>query len=219
MKNQLWGRALFIATACMSSSAHAQDESSSQDYRETRDPRPLMQIGRPFYVSPMLSYTFADSARQTDDGLGGTLAIGTRVYEFLAVEAAANYVELDGKSEFDGSTAKITSYGANALFFPLKVVFPKAYVLFGLHYADSQDQPVGSGATAQLASFHGGAFDQGVGLLQPFNLFGFPAAARLQAVYRIDFHERQDSNYGNQHLDEVIVSAGIAVSLFDGGSR
>jgi len=191
---------------------------AQESYEAPAEHRAIMQMGRPFYVSPMVNYTFADKARNVDDAVGGTLAIGTRLFEFLAIEAQAGYAQHDNQRT-DG-TADILSYGANLLFFPLKTTLANFYFSLGVQYLDVSDQNVGentggfNGTTATRVDYEGVSFEPGLGLMQPFSLFGLPAAARLQAVYRIDGHEDLDQTYGTEFREDVVLSAGLAVSLF-----
>ena len=71
---------------------------------------------RTWYVSPTASYVLADDDRGTDDGWGGTIAIGKKVTNALTLELMASYtimdpatshwhLELTGTGTHDGYTA------------------------------------------------------------------------------------------------------------------
>ncbi|WP_428313341.1 OmpA family protein [Hydrocarboniphaga sp.] len=210
--------ALLAALAALSvgsiEQAQAQDNAAGED-------RAIMRMGRPLYVSPMATYTLADGSRKVDDGVGGSLAVGTRVFNFLAIEASGDYASLDNKDS--GGSADISGYGVNALLFPLKSAPINLYLLFGLQYSETKGEnfttPTGGGLLGNAPvttreDIDGLAFSSGVGLMQPFSVFGLEAAARIQAVYRIDSHERLDSNYGEQYFDDFVFSAGLAFALF-----
>jgi len=47
------------------------------------------------YVLPMFSYVLADDARDADDGIGGTLAIGKPVSSHLEIELRGSYLQYD----------------------------------------------------------------------------------------------------------------------------
>jgi outer membrane protein OmpA-like peptidoglycan-associated protein/plastocyanin len=48
-----------------------------------------------FYIAPMFSYVMADDARETDDGYGGLLAIGKRIFPRLDLEARVQYLKYE----------------------------------------------------------------------------------------------------------------------------
>ena len=48
-----------------------------------------------FYIAPMFSYVMADDARDTDDGYGGLLAIGKKVFPQLDLEARVQYLKYE----------------------------------------------------------------------------------------------------------------------------
>jgi len=54
-----------------------------------------------FYVSPMATYTLADSDRGTKNGLGGTVAIGKQFQQRFAFELAAHYASF--KADANGA--------------------------------------------------------------------------------------------------------------------
>lgn len=51
-----------------------------------------------YYIQPMASYVLADDARNTDDGIGATLAIGKRITPMFELELRGNYLKYDAKS-------------------------------------------------------------------------------------------------------------------------
>jgi OOP family OmpA-OmpF porin len=84
-----------------------------------------------FYLAPMGSYVIADDDRHSDDGVGGTLAVGTRLSPFLEVELRGTYLKYDldpveppsplcgvlNNCPGDGSGSKITDGGVGVNYF------------------------------------------------------------------------------------------------------
>jgi len=48
-----------------------------------------------FYIAPMFSYVMADDKRETDDGYGGLLAIGKKIFPRLDLEARVQYLKYE----------------------------------------------------------------------------------------------------------------------------
>lgn len=48
-----------------------------------------------FYIAPMFSYVMADDKRDTDDGYGGLLAIGKKIFPQLDLEARVQYLKYE----------------------------------------------------------------------------------------------------------------------------
>lgn len=65
-----------------------------------------------YYVLPMASYVFADDERHTDDGLGGALAIGRRMTDYVAIELSASYLDY-GSVEPENGGPLCNLLGAN----------------------------------------------------------------------------------------------------------
>lgn len=196
-----------VALALLSGAAQAQEEDVSVDHA-------LNTIGRPFYISPMASYTKTDSDRHTDDGFGPTLAIGARIYDFLALEASASYLKVDNQGDFVSQETKLESYGVNALMFPLRSTLNNLYLLLGAHYSQNHDQQrTAADGAAVLDDSTGWILNEGIGYLQPLSVFGFPFALRLEALYRHDQHSRDDTGSGKLTYGDMVFSAGIAFSL------
>jgi outer membrane protein OmpA-like peptidoglycan-associated protein/plastocyanin len=56
---------------------------------------PADEIDDRVYITPMFSYVLADDARDSDDGLGATLAIGKPVSPHLEIELRGSYLQYD----------------------------------------------------------------------------------------------------------------------------
>ena len=73
---------------------------------------------RRVYIAPMGSYTLADDARGTDNGYGGTVAVGKRLTRGLELELLGNFTQFDTKkSEFSTpqpSSMRVWGGGAGA---------------------------------------------------------------------------------------------------------
>lgn len=74
-----------IATFGSSSAARAQDDNR-------------------FYIAPMFTFISADNDRHSDDGMGGTLALGTRLSSGAEIELRGTFLDYkkDGESELIG---------------------------------------------------------------------------------------------------------------------
>lgn len=137
--------------------------------------------GRPYYVSPMFSYTLADKARGTKNGFGGIISIGKRMTDGLNLELSALYSQLDSK--VGGSAAKLNGVGVTAMVFPLSTL-PNAYGLLNVSYGTAEDHP------GPVPNYHTTIFDSGIGYLYPItNRF----LLRAEARYRMDGHGREQA--------------------------
>lgn len=102
--------------------------------------------GRLVYVAPMATFTLDDHDRATRNGYGASLAVGTRLFSWLAVEGYGAYTGYTDDSKLTGdASTKALSVGANLLAFPLSGNFKNAYVLAGAGYHDVKDQPSATG--------------------------------------------------------------------------
>lgn len=145
---------------------------------------PALQ-GRPYYVSPMFSYTLADKARGTEDGFGGIMSIGKRMTDGLNLEVSALYTRMKSKysNTVQGDSAKLSGVGVTAMIFPLSSL-PNAYGLLNVSYGTAEDHP------GPIPNYHSTIFDSGIGYLYPIT----PRfLLRAEARYRMDNHGRENA--------------------------
>lgn len=141
--------------------------------------------GRPYYVSPMFSYTLADKARGTENGMGGIIAVGKRMTEGLNLEVSALYTRMKSKftGTVQGDNAKLSGVGVTAMVFPLSSL-PNAYGLLNVSYATTEAHP------GPIPNYHSTIFDSGIGYLYPIT----PRfLLRAEARYRMDSHGRENA--------------------------
>ncbi|MES0875017.1 OmpA family protein [Sinimarinibacterium thermocellulolyticum] len=179
-------------------------------------PRRIENMGRPVYVAPLLSFTVDDSARRTKVGYGGTLALGTRLLSFAAVEALAYYTKFNDEDDiFVGARTEATGYGGNLLLFPLPGAMRDVFLLAGAAYNDVRNHPLTVDGVVGLADYDSTVYDLGLGYLGAFDLFGNPAALRVEAKYRLDDHGEPDLGDGSDdRFGDVVLSAGFMFPLF-----
>ncbi len=204
-------RATFIAaTAAMLATGAAGAQS------DDATPRRIENMGRPVYVAPMISFTVDDSARRTKVGYGGTLALGTRVLSFAAVEAMAYYTKFNDENDiYVGARTEATGYGGNLLLFPLPGAMRDVFLLAGAAYNDVRQHPYTAGGAVGLADYDSTVYDLGLGYLGAFDLFGNPAALRFEARYRLDDHGEEGLGDGSDdQFGDVVLSAGFMFPLF-----
>jgi OmpA-OmpF porin, OOP family len=187
--------------------AHAQSDTPA---------RVIENMGRPVYVAPMISFTVDDSARKTKVGYGGTLALGTRLFSFAAIEAQAYYTKFNDEGEvFEGARTEATGYGGNLLLFPLPGALRNLFLLAGASYNDVRKHPFTTGNTVGLADYDSTVYDAGLGYLANFALFGNPAALRIEARYRLDEHDEPGLGDGSEDkFADGVISAGVMFPLF-----
>jgi OOP family OmpA-OmpF porin len=178
--------------------------------------RRIEAIGRPVYVAPMISFTIDDSARRTKVGYGGTLALGTRVTSFAAIEAMAYYTKFNDDNDlFVGARTEATGYGGNLLLFPLSGSLRDLFLIAGAAYNDVRKHPVTVGGSVSLADYDSTVYDLGLGYLGAFDLFGNPASLRFEAKYRVDDHGQENLGDGSDdQFGDVVLSAGFMFPLF-----
>jgi OmpA-OmpF porin, OOP family len=179
-------------------------------------PRLIETMGRPIYLAPMISFTIDDSARDTKVGYGGTLALGTRVTSFLAVEAQAYYTRFNDEGDvFRNANTHVNGYGANLLLFPLSGGWRNSFLLLGSSYNEARNHPATVGANRTLRDYESVVYDVGLGQLSQFTLFGNPAAGRVEARYRLDQHDEAGLGDGSDdQFGDVVLSVGLMMPLF-----
>lgn len=165
-------------------------------------------IGNRFYVAPMVSYLFGDKDRRSDDGLGGVVAIGRQFNPLFSLEASGTYHGLNTDS--DHGKTDIWSGGVSALIFPLEDVLPSLFTSFGVHRGFVNTQP-GVDSFRKYRTVFASA---GVGhLFGPFDVLN-QGSIRAEAVYRMDFHDKNDlGNGGDSRFDDVLLSVGVMIPV------
>ncbi|HUP92501.1 MAG TPA: OmpA family protein [Solimonas sp.] len=153
---------------------------------ESESAKPSAIAGRPWYISPMFTYTLADEDRGTDDGIGGTLSVGKKVTDGMMLELTGFYSQYGGgdSSATAGSEptdAKLTGAGLNALVFPMSSL-PDAFAVVGLAVGAMKDHP------GPIRNYKTTVFDVGVGYLFPIST---RFLIRAEARYRMDAHARE----------------------------
>lgn len=175
----------------------AQDEPEPPPPAETASAK----LGERFYLSPLGSYTLTEKARSTDDGIGGSVAIGKQLNTYFSVELSAQ------RSEFD--PASLSGLGLNTLFFPARASF---YGLVGAAYGKVKDQP------GNVANYDAALLQLGAGwLFKPFNLLGQDFFVRSEAVYRLDAHNDRrtgpSTGNGRKAFNDVVFGLGLVLPL------
>jgi len=203
------GFGLAAAVVVLSTSAAAQVDTSD----------------RRFYISPMFTYTLADQARGTDDGLGGTIAVGKRLTKGLDLEVLGFYSQYDTKQdEFSSlgpqpNSARLYGggLGANILLFPSSASF-----LNGLYLHADVMRGQGLNQPGKIRDYSSTIFDAGFGYDLPLNitlggLFAPGMALRLEALYRNDGHGRGEIgtnfNGDQKYFTEAAFNVGLRIPL------
>lgn len=179
-------------------------------------PSALEEMGRPLYIAPMASFIIDDSDRATKNGYGASLALGTRVLPWLAVEGYAAYARFnDADDQFEGVNTNGNAYGANALVFPFSGGLKNLFGLVGAAYNDVRRHPFTVGGNTTFADYDSEIYEAGVGYLASFRLFGNPAAMRIETKYRYDDHGIDTLGAGGtDDFGDVVISTGLMVPLF-----
>lgn len=205
-------KSLMAATvALISFAAAAQDDGTGQ---ESIDSAPVASAdtvwtnmdGR-FFMSPMLNYTFVDSGRNVDAGLGGSLAVG-KAFGYFGYELAAQYSRLDHES--GEGAAEINSLSVNVLLFPSKK--QPGYVLIGAGYGDVKDHPGGVDDYNPVMLNLGGGY-----LWQPLKQWLPSLLLRTEAVYRLDAHGNDRTGEtvrnGRKAFNDVLLNLGLTIPV------
>jgi len=154
------------------------------------------QLPRQFYVSAAGTYVLRDQARQTNNGYGGTLALGWQFDPQFALELGGQYNRL--------SPATLDGLIANILFYPTGKGF---YALGGGGYGRVRDQPT-------LLDYNARLFNVGVGYRWgPFKILGRDALIRTEALYRIDRHAGAISSQGDPVITSTFSDAVFNIGL------
>jgi OOP family OmpA-OmpF porin len=151
--------------------------SSSDDSGDVAD-APSSIPGRPWYVSPMFTYTHMDKSRGLKDGLGGTVSVGKKVTDGMTLEFTGVYSRAKPDADTNGSQATLAGAGISAMVFPLNSV-PDLFTIVSLMRGKTKDHP------GPVPDFHETLFDIGLGYLFPIS---DNFLLRAEAKYRMDQH-------------------------------
>ena len=208
---------LGLAIALLSFAATAQDEAALSE-ADAAEPAPppapegnaWTALENRWYVTPSLSWVFADPGRQTDDGQAFALAIGRRFGESFTLEGFAQYSRFDHEEGSD--TAELIGLGVNSLFFPTKKV--PAYLLLGAGYGDVSSHPGGEESYGTLLLNVGGGY-----WWKPFDLLFKGVSLRTEAVYRLDAHNDSrtgaDVDNGRKDFGDLLLTVGLNIPVGD----
>ena len=179
--------------------------SAAAEIAPTTEHNAFAALGTRAYLSPMSSYTFADSGRQTESGFGVSLSFGRLIGDRLLGEISGQYQVY--RRESDDRSMKMSKLTANGLFFPTANA---GYALIGVGYGDVRSHP------GNDAGYGTALFNLGAGYLWK------PAASqdvvvRLQGLWRLDAHNdrRTGDSIGNgrKAFNDIVVSVGLLIPL------
>lgn len=161
-----------------------------------------------WYVTPALSWVFADDGRRTDDGPGVSLAVGHPFGDVFTLEGFAQFNQFDHKSGSD--TAELIGVGVNSLVFPTRKA--PAYLLLGAGYGDVSSHPGGEESYGTLL------LNVGVGYWwKPFDLFFKGMSLRTETVWRIDAHNDSRTGSpgynGRKAFDDILLNVGLNIPI------
>lgn len=165
---------------------------------------------RPF-ISEMGSYTFADSSRQSEGGIGGILGGAIPVNKFFNVELSGSYTHFNkdnsppsyGWRDYNANLDGLFFYSRNPAFAP--------YFVAGGGWAKNIIEGFGQ----KDASF---AANAGLGAIHYFKLFNADFGIRGDARYRWTFTDDQKYKGRNisSPLGEPILSLGLVIPIGGG---
>ena len=146
------------------------------------------QDDRRTYVSPSITYSMADDARLTDDGLGVQIAVGKKLTRGLNLELAGFFTSYDPE---DGGplSAEFKGVGVNALIFPFND-WKNLYGILGVFKGQTNDAPctTRAGFTGCVNNYDSTVFDSGLGYRYYLGGMLNGASIRAEARYRMDSH-------------------------------
>lgn len=161
---------------------------------------------RPF-VSEMLSYTFADSSRESENGIGGVLGGSVPVNRFVNVELSGAYTHFNADDTAPSYVWKAYNANLDGLFFYSRNPAFAPYLVAGGGWARNVIDNTGQ----KDSSF---AANAGLGAIHYFKLFHTDFGVRGDARYRWTFTD--DQKYKGRNVDtlgEPILSLGLVIPL------
>ncbi len=170
---------------------------------------------RRFYVSPMANYTFGDSNRNEDDGVGGSIAIGKRLTSNLDLEVFGHFTNYPNGTS--GKDMKLFGAGAGANIFP----FPTHPLLDGAYVRLAASRSQGKDTAGAIADYTSTIFDAGLGYLftlskEAIGPFAPGMALRVEALYRHDAHGRSGLGVdpsNDQYFQDIAINIGLRIPL------
>ncbi len=204
MKRRL-GLFTFLLTLAVAQPALAQDEysESADDSGAEATAEPALS-GRPYYVSPMFSFSRVDKDRGTDDGIGGIISIGKKVTSGMTLELTGFFSQMDPESGA-GDTVDFKGVGVGAMIFP-STSSPNFYGVLALMYGAADHHP------GLIPNYRSTVFDVGAGYLYPLTQ---RILLRGEARYRTDQHDRNEAgvNPGSSAFSDGLLNLGLLLPL------
>jgi OmpA-OmpF porin, OOP family len=153
------------------------------------------------YISELLTYTFADSDRQSDDAWGGYLGYGRALNQFWGLELGAFYSRFP--NDPPGDRASWREYGANldALFFYSRDPRFSPYFAYGFGVMNSKRKILDPESGTDLFAHVGAGFT---------TLITDWIGIRGDVRYRL---ARMDRDFGFRKVQEPILRLGIHLPL------
>ena len=166
------------------------------------------------YVTPMGSYTLANH-RGTDDGLGGTVAIGKRILDSLELEARGTFTDFSGRRGNPDTKLYGVGGGANLFPAPASDLLGGLYLHLGVLYGKGHHEP------GAIHAYSTTLFEAGLGYewtlsKQAIGPIAPGLALRAEALYRGDSHGRDlPGGALNTHraFNEGVFNLGLKIPL------
>jgi OmpA-OmpF porin, OOP family len=196
------------AAGLLSLGVHAQDDAAPAAAEAA--PNAFATLEDRWYLSPSVFWAFADGGRDTDDGLGASIAVGRSFFTpELVLEGFAQFNEFDHEQGND--TADLIGLGINSLFFPTNKV--PAYLLLGAGYGDVSSHPGGDEDYSTFLLNVGGGY-----WWKRFDI-GFikGASLRTDAIWRLDAHNDRRTgdteDNGRKAFQDILLSVGLMLPI------
>ncbi len=215
-----------LSAALLVSPLAATAETADPGYRMVDDGgyQSLKSFDDRWYISPFATYTWADSDRGTEDGVGFGLAIGKPVREWLNLELRATYTNLVSEGGVDGYAGQgyadegdfeVGDLALDGLFFFGRGAV-QPFLLAGLGVISddfSCDRTPANYATGCRNGSNKFSFmaEAGAGVMIPVGEY---VSLRLDGRYRYD--DNSDDLRDASEFGDWLVTAGIAIPI---GSR
>lgn len=166
------------------------------------------------YIAPMVSYGFFghdhinDNKFENDDSVGGKLAIGKPINNWLNLEAFGFYFNPDVKENgHKQGDADLYGFGLDALFFPARDTFP----VYGILGASWGQESGDLGHNGEHGSADGRFLDAGVGYMYTLNDYGMKVRAEYR--YRHATLDTADTRGQKTRTNDNILSLGLQIPL------
>ena len=167
------------------------------------------------YLAESLNYTFADSSRHSENGLGGYFGGGFPLSQYFNIELGASYTHFNDDSKSDSQPWREFLEQGGAQFF------------FSRNPAFSPYIGVNVGHATEVLTHHGGKdsalfTDVGVGVIHYFKIFDGDFGVRVGAAYRWVFNDddkfpgRDNDNFSSgdvKNFGEPVISLGLVIPI------